>query len=41
MPEVFVSNHMKQQRNYVHYKRNKNMYTRGEEAAKKFDGDIY
>ena len=23
MPEVFVSNHMKQQRNFVHYKRQK------------------
>ena len=23
MPQVFASNHMKQQRNYVHYKRNK------------------
>ena len=36
MPEVFVSNHMKQQRNYVHYKRNKNKIGLAEKAANKF-----
>ena len=36
MPEVFVSNHMKQQRNFVHYKRNKNKIATGEKAAEKF-----
>lgn len=36
MPEVFVSNHMKQQRNYVHYKRNKNKISKGEKIAEKF-----
>ena len=35
MPEVFVSNHMKQQRNYVHYKRNKSKITLAEKANKK------
>lgn len=39
MPEVFVSNHMKQQRNYVHYKRNKSLISRGEKAATKFGND--
>ena len=39
MPEVFVSNHMKQQRNYVHYKRNKNKMERGEKAAKMFNSE--
>jgi len=38
MPEVFVSNHMKQQRNYTHYKRNKNRLGLGEKASK---GDAY
>lgn len=33
MPEVFVSNHMKQQRNYVHYKRNKSTITLAEKAT--------
>ena len=41
MPEVFVSNHMKQQRNFVHYKRNKNLMGRGEEAAKISGGDCF
>lgn len=36
MPEVFVSNHMKQQRNFVHYKRNKAKMSLSEKAAKKF-----
>mgnify|MGYP006104725479 CR=1 FL=1 len=36
MPEVFVSNHMKQQRNYVHYKRNKTKINISEKASKKF-----
>ena len=36
MPEVFVSNHMKQQRNFVHYKRNKAKMNLSEKAAKKF-----
>ena len=36
MPEVFVSNHMKQQRNYVHYKRNKSKIGLAEKAANKF-----
>ena len=36
MPEVFVSNHMKQQRNFVHYKRNKARMNLSEKAAKKF-----
>lgn len=40
MPEVFVSNHMKQQRNYVHYKRNKNKLGRAEKASTKFGGDL-
>lgn len=40
MPEVFVSNHMKQQRNYVHYKRNKNKLGRAEKASSKFGGDL-
>jgi hypothetical protein len=40
MPEVFVSNHMKQQRNYVHYKRNKNKITIGEKAATRFNSNI-
>ena len=39
MPEVFVSNHMKQQRNYVHYKRNKGKMAIGEKAGKKFGSD--
>jgi ribosomal protein L30/L7E len=33
MPEVFVSNHMKQQRNYVHYRRNKVRLALGEKAV--------
>jgi len=41
MPEVFVSNNMKQQRNYVHYKRNKNQMERGEKAATKFGTNAY
>jgi len=41
MPEVFVSNHMKQQRNFVHYKRNKNKIAMGEKAAAKFGGSIF
>ena len=39
MPEVFVSNHMKQQRNYVHYKRNKGKIQKNEKAVEKF-GDV-
>lgn len=39
MPEVFVSNHMKQQRNYVHYTRNKKAIKQGEKAAAKFGSD--
>ena len=35
MPEVFVSNHMKQQRNYVHYKRNKAKISLAEKATGK------
>ena len=34
MPEVFVSNQMKQQRNYVKYKRNKNKIALAEKATK-------
>jgi len=41
MPEVFVSNHMKQQRNFVHYKRNKNTYSLGEKAVARFGGSAY
>ena len=41
MPEVFVSNHMKQQRNYVHYKRNKAKLANGEKAAKQFGGSVH
>jgi len=37
MPEVFVSNHMKQQRNYVHYKRNKSNIELCSKAAQKFN----
>lgn len=40
MPEVFVSNHMKQQRNFVHYKRNKNKLEVAEKASTKFGGDV-
>jgi hypothetical protein len=36
MPEVFASNRMKQQRNYVHYKRNKLQITRAKKAHEKF-----
>lgn len=36
MPEIFVSNHMKQQRNYVHYKRNKSRIELSERAASRF-----
>ena len=36
MPEVFVSNHMKQQRNYVHYKRNKAKINISEKASTRF-----
>lgn len=36
MPEVFVSNHMKQQRNYTHYKRNKSRIELSEKAATRF-----
>ena len=36
MPEIFVSNHMKQQRNYVHYKRNKSRIELSEKAASRF-----
>jgi large subunit ribosomal protein L7e len=35
MPEVFVSNSMKQQRNYVHYKRNKSRIDLAQKAAGK------
>jgi len=35
MPEVFVSNQMKQQRNYVHYKRNKSKIALAEKATSK------
>ena len=35
MPEVFVSNNMKQQRNYVHYKRNKSRISLAEKASSK------
>jgi len=38
MPEVFVSNHMKQQRNFVHYKRNKDNIRKSERLAKDFGG---
>ena len=38
MPEVFVSNHMKQQRNFVHYKRNQDKVKRSERLAKDFGG---
>ena len=38
MPEVFVSNHMKQQRNFTHYKRNKSRIELSEKAAAKFGG---
>jgi len=38
MPEVFVSNHMKQQRNFVHYKRNKDKIRRSDRLAKDFGG---
>uniref|UniRef100_A0A7S3CJW3 Large ribosomal subunit protein uL30-like ferredoxin-like fold domain-containing protein n=1 Tax=Strombidium rassoulzadegani TaxID=1082188 RepID=A0A7S3CJW3_9SPIT len=36
MPEVFVSNHMKQQRNFVHYKRNKSKLALYKKAHEKF-----
>ena len=36
MPEIFVSNNMKQQRNYVHYKRNKSRIELSEKAALRF-----
>ena len=36
MPEVFISNVMKQRRNFAHYKRNKNKISRTEETAQKF-----
>ena len=40
MPEVFVSNQMKQQRNFVKYKRNKNKITLGEKATKLTGNDF-
>jgi len=41
MPEVFVSNHMKQQRNFVHYKRNKKLVTLGEKINSKYGSSSY
>jgi len=38
MPQVFASNHMKQQRNYVHYKRNKAKIELAEKARSRFSG---
>ena len=38
MPEVFVSNHMKQQKNYAKYKRNKAKIELAEKAMKKVNG---
>lgn len=38
MPEVFVSNHMKQQRNFVHYKRQKAKIHLNERLQKEFAG---
>ena len=38
MPEVFVSNHMKQQRNFVHYKRQKAKIVMSERLQKEFEG---
>ena len=36
MPQVYASNHMKQQRNYVHYKRNKAKIALAEKARARF-----
>lgn len=38
MPQVYASNHMKQQRNYVHYKRNKARIELAEKARQRFSG---
>lgn len=37
-PEVYVSNHMKQQRNFVHYKRQKQRIARAQQLEKMFNG---
>lgn len=39
LPEVFVSNRMKQQRNFVHYKRQKMKIGQSEKLQKEFKGD--
>jgi len=39
MPEIFVSNQMKQQRNYVHYTRNKAKIAKSDKAATHFGNE--
>lgn len=41
MPEVFISNHMKQQKNYSKYKRNKGKIDLVEKAQKGKEGTIH